>query len=159
MDPVMARTLRDELKMTRPFKSLEEEAILSIARTAAVLEHTGAEELRRFGLTTTQYNVLRILRGAGGEGLCRNEVGERLVTRVPDVTRLLDRMEGAGLITRQRSGDDRRFVSTHITDKGLKLLERIDRELPAIHSRQLGHVSQKRLRDLVDLLEEVRSAP
>ena len=155
----MARTLRDELKMTRPFKSLEEEAILSIARTAAVLEHTGAEELRRFGLTTTQYNVLRILRGAGGDGLCRNEVGERLVTRVPDVTRLLDRMEGAGLITRQRNGDDRRFVSTHITDKGLKLLERIDRELPAIHSRQLGHVSQKRLRDLVDLLEEVRSAP
>ena len=155
----MPKTLRDELKMTRPFKSVEEEAILSIARTAAVIEHAGSEELKRFDLTITQYNVLRILRGAGDEGLCRNAVGERLVTRVPDVTRLLDRMEAAGLIRRHRSGDDRRFVTTHITDKALKLLEKIDRELPAIHQRQLGHVSQKRLRELIDLLEEVRSTP
>jgi len=153
----MPNTLRDELKMTRPFKSVEEEALLSLARTAAVLEHSGAEELKRFDLTITQYNVLRILRGAGTEGLCRNEVGERLVTRVPDVTRLLDRMEAAGLISRHRGGEDRRYVTTHITEKGLKLLERIDRELPAIHNRQLGHVSQKRLRELIDLLEEVRN--
>ena len=96
------KTLRDELKMSRPFRSVEEEAILSIARTAAVIEHAGAEALKPFDLTITQYNVLRILRGAGGEGLCRNEVGERLVTKVPDVTRLLDRMEAAGLIVRQR---------------------------------------------------------
>ena len=154
-----AKTLRDELKMTRPFKSVEEEALLNIARTAAVLEHSGAEALKPFALTITQYNVLRILRGAGEFGLCRNEVGERLVTKVPDVTRLLDRMEAAGLIVRQRGGDDRRFVATRITDKGLKLLEKIDRELPAMHGRQLGHMSQKKLRDLIDLLEEVRSAP
>lgn len=153
----MTKTLSDELKMTRPFKSVEEEAILSIARTAAVLEHSGAEELKRFDLTITQYNVLRILRGAGGEGLCRNEVGERLVTKVPDVTRLLDRMEAGGLITRRRGGTDRRFVSTHITEKGLKLLEKIDRELPVIHHRQLGHMNQKRLRELIALLEEVRN--
>ncbi len=153
------KTLRDELKMTRPFKSLEEEAILSVARTAALLEHAGAEALKPFDLTITQYNVLRILRGAGDAGLCRNEVGERLVTQVPDVTRLLDRMETSGLINRRRNGEDRRFVATYITDKGLKLLEKIDRELPAIHARQLGHVSQKRLRELIDLLEEVRSAP
>ena len=145
--------------MTRPFRSVEEEAILSIARTAAVMEHAGAEALKPFDLTITQYNVLRILRGAAGEGLCRNEVGERLVTKVPDVTRLLDRMESAGLIVRQRGGEDRRFVSTRITDKGLKLLEKIDRELPAIHGRQLGHVSQKRLRELISILEEVRNAP
>lgn len=154
----MPKSLRDELKMTRPFKSVEEEAILSIARTAALVEHAGSEELKRFDLTTTQYNVLRILRGAGEPGLCRNEVGARLVTQVPDVTRLLDRMEAAGLVSRHRGGRDRRFVATHITDKGLKLLERIDRELPAIHSRQLGHVSQKRLRELIDVLEEVRNA-
>jgi DNA-binding MarR family transcriptional regulator len=154
----MAKNLRDELKMTRPFKSLEEETILSIARTAALVEHTGSEELKRFDLTTTQYNVLRILRGAGEPGLCRNEVGARLVTQVPDVTRLLDRMEAAGLISRHRGGQDRRFVSTQITEKGLKLLERIDRELPAIHNRQLGHISQRRLRELIELLEEVRSA-
>ena len=153
------KTLRDELKMTRPFRSVEEEAILSIARTAAVMEHAGAEALKPFDLTITQYNVLRILRGAAGEGLCRNEVGERLVTKVPDVTRLLDRMESAGLIVRQRGGEDRRFVSTRITEKGLKLLEKIDRELPAIHGRQLGHVSQKRLRELISILEEVRNGP
>ena len=152
------KTLRDELKMAKPFKSVEEEAILSIARTAAVIEHSGAEALKPFNLTITQYNVLRILRGAGHEGLCRNEVGERLVTKVPDVTRLLDRMEAAGLIVRERGADDRRFVATRITDKALKLLEKIDRELPAMHARQLGHVSQKRLRELISILEEVRSA-
>ena len=156
---VSTKTLRDELKMAKPFKSVEEEAILSIARTAAILEHAGAEALKPFNLTITQYNVLRILRGAGDPGLCRNEVGERLVTKVPDVTRLLDRMEASELIVRQRGGDDRRFVATRITEKGLKLLEKIDRELPAIHERQLGHVSQKRLRDLISLLEEVRAVP
>jgi DNA-binding MarR family transcriptional regulator len=150
------KPLRDELKMTRPFKSVEEEAILSIARTAALLEHAAAEAFKPHDLTPTQYNVLRILRGAGDAGLCRNEVGERLITRVPDVTRLLDRMEDAALISRQR-GSDRRFVTTRITDKGLKLLDKIDRELPAIHRRQLGHVAQKRLRELIELLEEVRA--
>jgi DNA-binding MarR family transcriptional regulator len=103
--------------------------------------------------------VLRILRGAGDQGLCRNEVGERLVTPVPDVTRLLDRMETSGLIVRQRGTSDRRFVSTRITDKGLKLLERIDRELPMIHKRHVGHVPEKRLRTLIDVLEDVRNVP
>ena len=156
---VSPKTLRAELKMTRPFKSIEEEAILSIARTAALLEHSAAEAFKPFELTLTQYNVLRILRGAGGDGLCRNEVGERLVTKVPDVTRLLDRMEAAGLIVRERGSQDRRYVATRITDKGMKLLEKIDRELPGIHGRQVGHVSQKRLRELITILEEVRNAP
>ena len=153
------KTLRAELKMTRPFKSVEEEAILSIARTAAVIEHSAADAFKPFDLTVTQYNVLRILRGAGSDGLCRNEVGERLVTKVPDVTRLLDRMEAAGLIVRERGSRDRRYVATRITDKGLKLVEQIDLELPAIHGRQVGHVSQKRLRDLISILEEIRNAP
>ena len=153
------KTLCDELKMSKPFKSVEEEALLSIARTAALLEHAGAEALKPFKLTITQYNVLRILRGAGDPGLCRNEVGQRLVTKVPDVTRLLDRMEAAGLIVRQRGGEDRRYVATRITEKGLKLLEKIDRELPAIHERQFGHVGHKRLRELIVLLEEVRAVP
>jgi DNA-binding MarR family transcriptional regulator len=155
---VTPKTLREELKMAKPFKSVEEEALLSIARTAALIEHASAEAFKPFSLTTTQYNVLRILRGAGSEGLCRNEVGQRLVTKVPDVTRLLDRMEAAGLIIRERGGADRRFVATRITDKGLKLLDKIDRELPAMHARLIGHVSPKRLRDLVAILEEVRSA-
>ncbi len=155
---MIRKTLRDELKMTRPFRSVEEEAILSIARTAALLDHANTEELKPFNLTLTQYNVLRILRGAGDQGLCRNEVGERLVTRVPDVTRLLDRMEASGLIVRQRGSSDRRFVSTRITDKALKLLEKIDRELPAIHKRRVGHVAENRLRTLIDVLEDVRNA-
>ena len=104
--------------MTKPFKSVEEEALLSIARTAALIEHAGAEAFKPFNLTITQYNVLRILRGAGTDGLCRNEVGERLVTKVPDVTRLLDRMEAAGLIVRTRGGQDRRYVATRITEAG-----------------------------------------
>ena len=123
---VTRKTLRDELKMTKPFKSLEEEAVLSIARTAALLEHAAADALKPFDLTVTQYNVLRILRGAGQTGMCRNEVGQRLVTRVPDVTRLLDRMENSGLIIRERGGADRRFVSTRITEKGMKLLEKVE---------------------------------
>ena len=155
---VVKKSLRDELKMTRSFKSVEEEAILSIARTAALLEHAGAEYLKPYGLTITQYNVLRILRGAGETGLCRNEIGERLVTQVPDVTRLLDRIEVSGLIVRHRKGNDRRFVTTRITEKGVKLLEKIDRQLPEIHGRQIGHVPQARLRELIDLLGEVRSA-
>jgi DNA-binding MarR family transcriptional regulator len=153
-----SKPLRDELKMTKPFKSVEEEALLSIARTAALIEHAGAEAFKPFNLTITQYNVLRILRGAGTDGLCRNEVGERLVTKVPDVTRLLDRMEAAGLIVRTRGDQDRRYVATRITEAGLKLLEKIDRELPAIHGRLIGHVSQKRLRELISILEEVRNA-
>src|SRR5215218_10993455 len=104
-----SRSLQDELKQRKPW-SLEEEAYLNISRTAAVLEHALVQALKPFDITPTQYNVLRILRGAGPDGLCRNEVGERLVRRVPDVTRLLDRMEDGGLIARRRGKDDRRYV-------------------------------------------------
>ena len=104
--PVTGRTLQEELKQSKPFHSLEEEAFLNIARTHAVLEHALAQALKPFDITPTQYNVLRILRGAGADGLCRNEVGERLVRRVPDVTRLLDRMEEMGLVGRVRGGED-----------------------------------------------------
>jgi len=82
--------------------------MLSIARTAAVLDHAAGEVLKQHGLTTTQYNALRILRGAGTEGLCRNEIRDRLISRVPDATRLLDRLEETGLVTRSREGEDRR---------------------------------------------------
>ena len=151
-----SKNLPDELKMTKPFKTIEEEALLNILRTAAVLDHSGAEALKPFGLTPTQYNVLRILRGTP-EGLCRNEVGERLVTRVPDVTRLLDRMERCGLVQRQRNGDDRRYVSTRITDKGMKLVDKLDSVLPAVHVRLMGHLGEKKVRELIKLLSEVRA--
>lgn len=154
----MSPRLQDELKQTRPWASLEEEASLAVARTAAVLDHELAQVFKPLGITSTQYNVLRILRGAGAEGLCRNEVGERLVRRVPDVTRLLDRMEQLGLIDRRREGDDRRFVTTHITRKGMALLTQLDDQVQQFHRKRLGHVDHGRLRTLVTLLEDVRGA-
>src|SRR6478752_902919 len=131
----MARDLRHDLKMTRPFHSLAQEAHLNVARAAAELEHTFESAFKAYGITNTQFNVLHILRGAGGDGLCRTEIGERMIRRVPDVTRLLDRLEQAALIIRERVGDDRRFVTTRITAKGKALLDRLDGEVQAMHER------------------------
>ena len=153
----MRSALQTELKQNKPFKSLQEEALLSITRTAAVIEHAVAQALRPHGITPTQYNVLRILRGAGRDGLCRQEVGERLVRRVPDVTRLLDRMEDGALIARRRGEDDRRYVATYITPKGLTLLETIDSEICTIHQEQIGHVDGRSLKVLIDVLAKVRA--
>ena len=152
----MATRLRDEIRQTKPFVSLHQEAYLNLARTAAVLSHSFNEAIKPYGITATQYNVLRILRGAGDAGLCRNDVRDRLVAQVPDVTRLLDRLEAAGLIERERGGRDRRFVTTRITADGLELLERLDAPVAEIHRAQLGHVSAEELRMLVDLLARAR---
>ena len=152
----MPRRLRDEIKQTKPFASLEQEALLSIERTAAVLGHALAEAIKSFGVTSTQYNVLRILRGAGERGLCRNEVRERLVAQVPDVTRLLDRLQAMGLVVRERGAADRRLVTTRITREGLRLLERLDAPILEIHRRQLGHLGERNLRTLIDLLASAR---
>lgn len=155
----MPSRLRDEIKQTKPFESLEQEAQLSIQRTAAVLDHAFADALKPHGITPTQYNVLRILRGAGAAGLCRNEVRDRLVAQVPDVTRLLDRMEEGGLVERERDTGDRRLVNTRITRAGLALLERLEDPIAAVHRRQLGHLGARRLRELIDLLAEARRRP
>jgi DNA-binding MarR family transcriptional regulator len=152
-------TLQQELKQTKPFRSPAEEALLSIARTAAMLDHAHAEGFRPFGITPTQYNVLRILRGAGESGLCRNEVRERLIARVPDTTRLLDRLADMGLISRDRDTPDRRFVTTRITQGGLELLARMDEPIRQLNEEQVGHVSAERLRLLIDVLAEVRNRP
>ncbi len=114
----MPSTLQAELKQTRPFPSRASEAFVSILRTAAVLEHQLGEALRPFGLTPTQHNVLRILRGAGAEGLCGREIAERMVARVPDVPRMLDRLEALRLTARKRDPADRRHVTATITPKG-----------------------------------------
>ena len=151
-----ASRLQEELKQSKPFATLEQEALLSIERTAAILSHGVADALRRYGITPTQYNVLRILRGAGEQGLCRNEVRDRLVAQVPDVTRLLDRMVEMGLVDRERAVDDRRMVFTRITRKGIQLLGRIDEPVARLYTRQLGHLGAAKLRTLVRLLAEVR---
>lgn len=154
----MSTRLRDEIKQTRPFSSLEQEAYLSLGRTWAVLEHATAEALKPHGITPTQYNVLRILRGAGEKGLCRSEVMERMIARVPDATRLLDRMEAADLIVRQRSTEDRRFVTTRISDEGLRLLDELDGEVLQLHQRQFAALDEKGLRELIELLGHARQS-
>jgi DNA-binding MarR family transcriptional regulator len=153
----MPSQLQAELRQTRPFRSLEHEALLSIERTAALLGHGVAEALRRYEVTPTQYNVLRILRGAGERGLCRNDVRDRLVSQVPDVTRLLDRMEEMGLVERERDTGDRRMVFTRLTRKGAQLLARIDEPVTRLHHRQLGHLGATKLRKLIELLAEARA--
>ena len=152
----MASELQAELKQHRPFRSLKEEANLSILRTAAVLEHAFDTALKPHGITSTQYNVLRILRGSEPQGLCRSEIGERLVRQAPDVTRLLDRLEDAKLIGRQRGGEDRRYVVTRITRAGLALLTEVERRIDEIHNEQIGHLDEPQLRKLISLLAAVR---
>ncbi len=152
----MARPLHEELKQSKPFAEIEEELHVSIARTAALLERAVAKQLRPHGLTPTQYNVLRILRGAGPAGLCRNELGERLVTPVPDVTRLLDRMADQKLIARQRSDEDRRLVRTYLTPKGLELVNLLDEDMRSGHRARLCEFSREDMKRLVDALAELR---
>ena len=152
----MAPDLRTELRQRRPFASLAEEAHLNVARTAAVLTDAFEQMLKPYGISGTQYNVLRILRGAGGEGLCRHEVRDRLLTRMPDVTRLLDRMEDAGLVTRVRGTEDRRLVTTRLTERGRELVDALDGPVAAEHERRLGHLDEAQLRTLVELLTLAR---
>jgi len=126
--------LQAEIKQSKPFASPVDEALLSVLRTAAVLEHHLSEVLKPYGITHTQYNVLRILRGAGTTGLCGREVAERLVSRVPDISRLLDRMDEMQLIDRERDPADRRHVTARISAKGLSVLKRATPELQVVEA-------------------------
>lgn len=152
----MSLTLREEIKQTKPFASLEQEAHLSVIRTAAILADEVDQFLRPFGITGTQYNVLRILRGAEPDGLCRNEVRDRMLTRMPDMTRLLDRMEDAGLVVRARERDDRRMVRTRIADQGTKLLSDIDDAVQTAHKSRFAKLTQEELRTVIEILAKVR---
>jgi DNA-binding MarR family transcriptional regulator len=154
----MTKELRTEIWQNRPFRSLEQEAHLNIVRTASFLSDGMDQILRQHGITGPQYNVLRILRGAEPNGLCRNDVRDRMLTRMPDMTRLLDRMEAAGLVSRCRDDDDRRLVTTRITAGGLELLEKLDDLVDAEHRRRLGHMTEDQLRTLVELAGLARDA-
>jgi DNA-binding MarR family transcriptional regulator len=152
----MTPTLLEELRQTRPFASLEEEALLAIIRTSAVLMDDFDQMLKPHGITATQYNVLRILRGAEPNGLCRNELRDRMLTRMPDVTRLLDRMEEAGLVERARGDEDRRMVGTRITKGALRLLAKLDKVVAEDQKRRFVGVSAKQLQSLIDVLGTLR---
>lgn len=153
----MNDSLKREIRQRRPFGSLAEEALLNVLRTAALLEAGEARFFRRFDLTPTQYNALRILRGARPETLTCTEVGERMVKPVPDVTRLLDRLQAKGLAFRSRDQRDRRVVKVGISEAGLALLTEIDRPLADWIDERLGHVSDGDLRRLSALLERARA--
>src|SRR5687767_9794725 len=148
----MPSKLQDEIKQTKPFARIEHEAILGVLRTAAVVDHETDEALRPFGVTGTQFNVLRILRGAGESGLCGREIGARMINRVPDVPRLLDRLEKAGFVSRERDPGDRRHVTARITTKGEQLLDEIGHPSFPIEQR-FQHLTQDQLRTLIDTLD------
>jgi MarR family transcriptional regulator, organic hydroperoxide resistance regulator len=151
------RGLQAELKQNVPFRSREQEAYLALLRTTDALQTSVEAKLGEFSLTGTQYNALRILRGAGPEGLPCSEIGERMITRDPDVTRLLNRLEKRGLVQRTRAQSDRRVVRGKITPVGLKLLRAMDEPIEK-HGRDiLKHVGQEKLRELIELLELVRT--
>ncbi len=154
----MAGRIQAEIQQTKPIGSLEEEAFLNVQRTANVLSQAMSELLKEHDLTATQYNVLRILRGAGVAGLTAGEIGERMITRDPDVTRLLDRLERRGLVERWRCTDDRRVVWTRITAAGSESVGTLDAPVDEMHVRLLHHMGGDRLRQLVELLELAREA-
>jgi DNA-binding MarR family transcriptional regulator len=135
----------------------EDRMFISLQKIADALGLEVEQLLKPHGLTGTQYNVLRILRGAESEGLPCSAIGERMISHDPDMTRLLDRMEKRGLISRARQTDDRRVVKTRITSAGLSLLKSLDQPVRELHKRQFGHLPAARLKTLAELLEEVRA--
>lgn len=153
----MVGKLQAEIKQRRPFRSREAEALLNVLRTADAMNQRLAEALKPFGLTPSQYNVLRILRGAGAEGSRCGEIAERLVAHDPDVTRLLDRLERAGLVTRARDAADRRVVRTTITAGGLAVLRRADGPVDAVATAHFGPLGGRELGQLIASLEAVRA--
>jgi len=154
----MERNAQSRTNSRKPFISLEQETFIAILRTADRLDLRLTELLKPFNLSTTQFNALRILRGAGEQGLACSEVGERMINHDPDITRLMDRLEKRGLVQRRRDQQDRRVIVARITPAGLDLLKTIDQPLNEFHRRMMGKIGDVKLRSLLRLLELVRGA-
>lgn len=152
----MAPDLRTEIGKKKPFDLPEEEAYLNLLRTGSMLDAAFARLLRPAGLTESSYNALRILRGHHPTGVPSQNIGTQMVARVPDVTRLVDRLVETGLASRERTEHDRRVVIVRITRAGLELLGRLDAPIRALHKRQLGHLSRAELAELSRLLAKAR---
>ncbi len=155
----MASKLQTEIKQAKPFATLEQELWLNLSRTAAILSHVLEQQLRPHGLSPTQYNVLRILRGAGTDGLCQYEIAERLVAQVPDVPRIIERMAKAGWVRRVRGTADRRVVMASLTPAGLALVNELDHALSFAETGMFQALSQPEREQLNELLVAARTLP
>lgn len=157
----MTDTLRRQIGMRKPFADHEEAAFVNLQRTADALNRPMEELFRAHGITPQQYNALRILRGMADDpttrdGLMCSQIAERMITRAPDITRLIDRLVEAGLAGRRRCEDDRRRVLVTLTKAGRKLLESLDEPVRRLHKQQLGHMKRKDLDALGRLLDQAR---
>lgn len=148
--------LLEELNQKKPFATPEDEVFVGVIKTAEVFLRKETELLKPYELTSPQYNVLRILRGAGTDGLICREIGERMIARDPDVTKLLDRLEARGFVTRERQQKDRRVIVVRITDEALKVLAELDRPVLEMTSGLLRHLGERRLKTLNSLLDAAR---
>jgi DNA-binding MarR family transcriptional regulator len=137
---------------------LEDYLFVAILKAADSLSKQAEQLIKAAGLTGAQYNVLRILRGAEPHGLACSGIGDKMISRDPDMTRLLDRMEKRDLITRERQKDDRRVIKTRITPEGLKLLKKLDQPIHDLHKKQFHHMSPSRLKQLAELLLEIEKS-
>ena len=153
----VAKGIQAEIQQTKPFSNLEEEALVSLQRTADQLAGRLSDMLKPHGLSPTQYNALRILRGAGDGGRACSEIAERMINRDPDITRLVDRLERRGLVARSREKRDRRVIITRITLAGLDLLRGLDRPIEEFNRKLLGNLGEPQLRTLIKLLEAARA--
>lgn len=149
--------LKEEIAQAQAFSSPEEEALLNLLRTADCLERALQRKIRPWGITSTQYNVLRILRGAQPRGLTCSAVGDRMITAEPDITRLLARLKSLKLIRQQRDKHDKRVIWTQISPTGLALLEESDDAVQQFPRELLGHLDKAQLAELILLLEQARA--
>jgi DNA-binding MarR family transcriptional regulator len=149
-------SLKHEIEQEPPFSSVEEEALLNVMRTSDCLHRAFHLKTRKWGVTSTQYNVLRILRGALPNGLTCSASGNRMITAEPDITRLLARLKVLKLIRQQRDKQDRRAVLTHISESGLALLREMDPVIRQAPRELLGHLKDRELSELIRLLELAR---
>lgn len=151
----MDSSLQRELKKRNPFDSLEQEAHLNIVRTSDQLENRFGKLFREYGLTSSQYNVLRILRGEG-KPMPSLEVADRMLQVVPAMTGLIDRLEKQELVARHRCNEDRRIIYVAITEKGTDLLNRLDEPVVELHKSLIGHLTRTELKELNRLMEKCR---
>ena len=153
----MAGRIQSEIRQSKAFAHISEEAVLNILRTSDVLTRLLTDALKSSGLSPTQYNVLRILRGAGTEGLPTLVIRDRMIHAAPGITRLLDKLEKAGLARRERASPDRRQVFCYITEKGLEILTTLDEEMRQADEVAVGSLTDAEQRQLLKLLEGVRA--